>query len=304
MIGTTFRQLEIFVDAADLGSFRACADRHGITQVSVSGHIRSLERAFGRRLFNRSSGTAPELTDDGRRLYRHAVACLQRMRRLMTEFGHVKQTHARRRLVVAAPGFAIVRLSSMLASFGRQHPEWQVEVQPNDRRVSAGAARSDRADLTFIACLEGAAPAESRLVWREPLGLFVGSQHPLAARRGPIRARDLATFPLILLPRQFMLRAVLDGVTALLGIARNPVALLTDNVSLVRRALIQTDALACLFADAPMNDAGRGALVQLDPDLTLPSVEIRLLTPRSAPMQRAARSLLDLTEGRPKGVLT
>lgn len=304
MIGTTFRQLEIFVDVADLGSFRACADRHGITQVSVSGHIRAMERSFGRRLFNRSSGTAPELTDDGRRLYRLAVACLQRMRRLMTEFGQTQKVRVRRRLVVAAPGFAIVRLSQLLASFGRQHPEWEVEVQPNDRRVSASAARSDRADLTFVVCLEGAAPAESRLVWREPLGLFVGSQHPLAGRRGAVKARELTPYPLILLPRQFVLRPVLDGVMSLLGLSRNPVALLTDNVSLVRRALTQTDALGCLFADAPMSDAGRGALVQLDLDTTLPSVEVRLLTPRNAPMRRAARSLLEMTEALPKGTLT
>ena len=34
MLGITFRQLQVFVEAVDVGSFRACAERLGVTQVT------------------------------------------------------------------------------------------------------------------------------------------------------------------------------------------------------------------------------------------------------------------------------
>ena len=76
MLGITFRQLQVFVEAVDVGSFRACAERLGITQVSISDHIRSLERQVGRPLFERRRGATASLTEDGRVAYRHAVALL------------------------------------------------------------------------------------------------------------------------------------------------------------------------------------------------------------------------------------
>lgn len=61
----TFRQLEIFVEAAVDCNFRRTADRLGITQPAISKQIRALERSVGTILFLRKRGAAAELSADG-----------------------------------------------------------------------------------------------------------------------------------------------------------------------------------------------------------------------------------------------
>lgn len=63
----SFRQLEIFVAAANDPSFRRTAERFAITQPSVSNHIRSLESYLGYELFDRRRGVRPSLTPEGSR---------------------------------------------------------------------------------------------------------------------------------------------------------------------------------------------------------------------------------------------
>ncbi|QXT38927.1 LysR family transcriptional regulator [Gymnodinialimonas ceratoperidinii] len=53
-------QIETFLDLLDTGSFNRTADRLGVTQSTISGRVKALEKALGERLFERSrSGTQP-----------------------------------------------------------------------------------------------------------------------------------------------------------------------------------------------------------------------------------------------------
>jgi DNA-binding transcriptional LysR family regulator len=63
--------IETFLDLCETRSFHRTADRLGVTQSTVSGRIRALERATGRRLFTRGrAGT--ELTTEGLMFAPHA----------------------------------------------------------------------------------------------------------------------------------------------------------------------------------------------------------------------------------------
>ncbi len=65
--------IETFLDLCETRSFNRTADRLGITQSTVSGRVKALEKTLGRRLFLRSrSGTA--LTLEGIRFEPHARA--------------------------------------------------------------------------------------------------------------------------------------------------------------------------------------------------------------------------------------
>lgn len=65
--------IETFLDLCETRSFRRTAERLGVTQSTVSGRVRALETAVGRRLLERSrSGTA--LTTEGLRFEPHARA--------------------------------------------------------------------------------------------------------------------------------------------------------------------------------------------------------------------------------------
>lgn len=53
-------QIETFLDLLDTSSFNRTADRLSVTQSTISGRVKALEKALGERLFERSrSGTQP-----------------------------------------------------------------------------------------------------------------------------------------------------------------------------------------------------------------------------------------------------
>ena len=68
-------KLEVFLQVAQAGSFRAAAERLFITQPGVSQHIQDLERSLGRPLFHRGS-KGVTLTLEGRTLRDYAERIL------------------------------------------------------------------------------------------------------------------------------------------------------------------------------------------------------------------------------------
>jgi len=294
MIGLTFRQLQVFVDVVDLGSFRACADRLGITQVSVSGHIRAMERMVGHALFQRRQGATSELTENGHRLYRYAVPMLEQVQNLMRELGSDEEGRQRRRLIATGPGYVTFRLAEALAEFGQRYPEYQIEIDPNDTHPAVDAVMRGEADIGFHIGLEGSLPTSCEIFGREEIAFYVGRDHPLATYKS-ISAEDLSACPLIPLPRKDRLRDVIDAVMAGLGIAGNPIALQTANPRLARQTLFQGKAMACLFTQMALADVQAGKLVALSLTENLPMIEVGVVFSKRLAARRAAHDLLALS---------
>jgi DNA-binding transcriptional LysR family regulator len=294
MLGLTFRQLQVFVEVVDLGSFRACADRLGITQVSVSGHIRSMERLVGHALFHRRQGATSELTENGHLLYRYAVPMLEQAHDLMRELGSTEAGRLRRRLIATGPGYVTFRLAGVLAEFGERFPEYQIEIEPNDSYPAADAVARGDADIGFHIGVEGTLPASCEFVGREKIAFYVGRDHPLATRN-IVSAEDLSACPLIPLPRKDRLRDVVEAVMARLGVSGNPVALQTANPVLAQRTLLQGKAMACLFAQMAQVEVDLGNLVELPLPETLPMIEVGVVFSRRIAARRAAAELLALS---------
>ncbi|NVK41710.1 MAG: LysR family transcriptional regulator [Oceanospirillaceae bacterium] len=77
----TTEQLRAFLAVVEEGSFRGAATRVFKTQSTVSAAVRSLEDAFGFRLFSRE-GYRPVLTVEGRAFYRQAKRVLGQVQEL------------------------------------------------------------------------------------------------------------------------------------------------------------------------------------------------------------------------------
>ena len=71
----TLAQIETFYWIARLGSFHAAARQLCVTQPSVSGRIRELERELGCALFDRTGGRA-RLTETGKAIRQQAETML------------------------------------------------------------------------------------------------------------------------------------------------------------------------------------------------------------------------------------
>lgn len=71
----TLKQLRIFVDVADCGSFTRAGTAHGISQSAVSQNILKLERLLGQKIIDRDRHHC-STTMYGKSVYEHAKRVL------------------------------------------------------------------------------------------------------------------------------------------------------------------------------------------------------------------------------------
>lgn len=122
----SFAHLEALIAIAELGSFRAAADRLGVTQPTISMRVKELEQSLSTTLFDRSR-YRPQLTADGRAILNYA----QRMMVLMREMrGAVLEGAGMAGTIRlgAADTFALTCLPTLLARLEDRFPRLKVAL--------------------------------------------------------------------------------------------------------------------------------------------------------------------------------
>lgn len=149
----TLRQLDIFVSAAQCGSFALTADRFGISQPAVSDHIRTLEKHLGQHLFDRRRGTTAVLTRAGEELLARATGLLSASESLRQETPpHIAEGRSIVRLAVT-PRVRDTYVKPMLARIFRDLPNLDVQIcPPVPIAACATALEAGELDLVVTAC--------------------------------------------------------------------------------------------------------------------------------------------------------
>lgn len=128
---TEFDALAVFALVAEERSFRAAADRLGVTRSAVSQTIRRLEERLGIALVQRTTRSV-SLTEAGARLYDEAAPALAELRSALD---------ATRNLIGAPQGQLRLAVSSiaesflsgpMLAAFAAAHPNVHLDIVVTD----------------------------------------------------------------------------------------------------------------------------------------------------------------------------
>jgi DNA-binding transcriptional LysR family regulator len=145
-MGFTFRQLEIFVQAAADGSFRRTADRLGISQPAISRQIRQLEERLGQTLFLRTRGVAVTLSDEGRALLADSQELLVQQERLQR-----RPAGDRLRLKIATGEYLLNSvIRPALPELHRRFPRIGFEFQqPSNQKTMQDLVRAGRIDLAI-----------------------------------------------------------------------------------------------------------------------------------------------------------
>ncbi|KAA2212201.1 LysR family transcriptional regulator [Teichococcus oryzae] len=180
--------LAIFATVAEERSFRAAADRLGVTRSAVSQSIRRLEEKLGTALFRRTTRSVG-LTEAGEKL---RIDIAPAIAELGLAMDHVRDLGGapRGRLRLAVSSIAESFLSGpLLAGFGRAFPEVQLDVLVTD----------EEGDIVQMGFDAGVRLGE--VIEQDMIAIPVsGDQHQLAvcspsyrAERGePRHPRDLA----------------------------------------------------------------------------------------------------------------
>lgn len=137
-----FNALAVFALVAEERSFRAAADRMGVTRSAVSQTIRKLEETLGIALVNRTTRSVA-LTEAGERLYAETAPALLEMQGALDSAANLSGT-PRGRLNLAVSSIAEGFLSGpLLGSFLDRNPDVKMHITVTDEEFDIVAQGYD-----------------------------------------------------------------------------------------------------------------------------------------------------------------
>lgn len=274
MQNVSVRRLAVFCAVARYESFIAAAEALGITQPSVSDHIRLLERSLGVSLFERHRGRAPQLTDAGRALLTHSQALLNGLHTVRSDSGASATAKSVIRFACHRP-VATAVLPDTLAQFASNYPGVELSMQAGTSDEVIKKVRTGSADIGMYLGLS--APTSSKFdavnAGHEVFELVVGINHPLA-RKGKIAVADLIQCPFI---RSDHTSRYAQDVTVMLskvGLQSTRIASRVTEFNTARALALQGVGVWCTLRRGVQNDLDNGTLTALKVDI--PSLQMPL----------------------------
>lgn len=287
----TLRQFEVFAAVVRDGSFRRSAAKLGVSQVSISEHVRMLERRLGVELFDRQPGKAPTLTEKGVRTHRQIVEILAAVDDLVASTGNTGPSQAQQ-INLAVHSFLMRDLPAKLAQFRAAHPEIELRadsaLHSQEEILQLVAAR--KLDLAWFFALDDV--PNTQFVRNERLAVFVGKDHPLASA-ATVTAEQLAACPAIQLTDHDPLHALVNRALISIGLQNRAIGVETDDFGLILGTVQRCYGYACMFENTFAQEEASFGLVQLKMDRQLPPLQVRLAR---RPMAQSDPLLTELAE--------
>ncbi|MDO4700076.1 MAG: LysR family transcriptional regulator [Moraxella sp.] len=126
-MNVTLRQLKAFASIAECKSFTKAADELHLTQSSLSGLIKEMEKNLEVRLFDRTTRQL-YLSDAGERLLPYALRILSELRLLDNEITNLKDFHQGKIRLAASQQLAASAMPELINRFVKAHPNIQVTL--------------------------------------------------------------------------------------------------------------------------------------------------------------------------------
>jgi DNA-binding transcriptional LysR family regulator len=189
--------LQALVAVAERGSFSRAAEQLFVTQPAISKRIAALEHELDTALFDRV-GHRIILTEAGRALLpraRDILAAVDDSRRLVANLaGRVSGTLS----FGTSHHIGLHRLPPYLREFSQHYPDVELDIHFMDSEAACNAVEHGELELGVVTLpLNPQETLRTVRVWRDPLAVMVGKDHPLARRR-TVRPADLAPYTAIL----------------------------------------------------------------------------------------------------------
>jgi len=213
------KQLEYFVQVAELGSFSKAAVVLDIAQPALSRQVRSLETELHQQLFLRN-GRGVTLTDAGKRLFDHSVAVLQLMAHAREDLGASRNEPVGRVTIGLPPSMGRQLTLPLIDRFKKELPSARLAIVEGLSTHIVEWVTTGRIDIGLVYNPEAQPGLEITPLLQEQLGLV--SHAPKGKRKRaalpPLPMKELSRYPLIVPERIHAMRRLLDTQAALAGI--------------------------------------------------------------------------------------
>ncbi|MGA7999517.1 MAG: LysR substrate-binding domain-containing protein [Bradyrhizobium sp.] len=213
------KQLEYFVQVAELGSFSKAAVVLDIAQPALSRQVRSLETELHQQLFLRN-GRGVTLTDAGKRLFDHSVAVLQLMAHAREDLGASRDEPIGRVTIGLPPSMGRQLTLPLIDRFKKELPAARLAIVEGLSTHIVEWVTTGRIDIGLVYNPEAQPGLEITPLLQEQLGLV---SHAAKGKRKrpallPLPMKELSRYPLIVPERVHAMRRLLDTQAALAGI--------------------------------------------------------------------------------------
>ncbi|ODJ63938.1 LysR substrate-binding domain-containing protein [Brochothrix thermosphacta] len=213
------RHLHYFLTLCEELHFSEAAFKIGISQPTLSQQIRVLEGEVGVPLFDRL-GKKTVQTEAGLILQRYAIKAIKELENAQTAIDDLKDAYSGTLRVAVLPSDLDYHLTELLVAFHRAFPSVHIEVIPsidipnkvllNEVDIGLALVEPTHSQLT------------ARPIFKESYCLFVSKKSHLATRK-KIEISELADIPLILYPKGFYGRDLIDRWCLTQGIRVEPI---------------------------------------------------------------------------------
>jgi len=210
------KQLEYFVQVAELGSFSKAAVVLDIAQPALSRQVRALETELHQQLFLRN-GRGVALTDAGKRLFDHSVAVLQLVSHAREDLGASRDEPVGRVTIGLPPSIGRQFTLPLIDRFKKELPAARLAIVEGLSSHIVEWVTTGRVDVGLVYNPNAQPGLEIVPLLQEELGLvsFAKDKSKAAA---PLPMKELSRYPLIVPERVHAMRRLLETQAALAGV--------------------------------------------------------------------------------------
>lgn len=194
-----FKQLQSYITVVKYKSFTVAAEKLGISQPTISTHIRILEAELGIRLVSRNAKSF-EITRKGWEVYESAQEILRIWERMINRWGEEDEKVIR--LGVSTIPSAYI-LPEVLPDFRKRHDGVRFEISQGDSRSIIDAVRNGGYDLGLVGMRTEDDALEFQPFYHDRMVLITPVEEPYLSMREqePVPLKELFAEPMILRER-------------------------------------------------------------------------------------------------------
>jgi LysR family nitrogen assimilation transcriptional regulator len=211
------KQLEYFVQVAELGSFSKAAVVLDIAQPALSRQVRALETELREQLFLRN-GRGVALTEPGKRLFDHSVGILQLVTQARDDLGRSRDAPVGRVTIGLPPSIGRQLTLPLIDRFQREWPAARLAIVEGLSTHIVEWVTTGRVDVGLVYNPEAQPGIEITPVLQEALGLVSRAPPGKRSRPAPLPMAELSGYPLIVPERVHAMRRLLETQAALAGV--------------------------------------------------------------------------------------
>lgn len=287
-------QIRVFVELINCGSATKAADKLGLANSAISRRLKELEDRLGIQLVLRTTRTM-SLTDAGRQFYTRCTRILEDIQEAEDEVTE-NNSELSGQLSIATPwSFGVSHLSPAVSEFMHRHPNVQIDLDMNDRRVDLVSEGIDVA--IRIGKLEDSSLIARRIA---PVSHVVCASPDYLQRNGtPSTPEQLSEhqglcYANLKAPDQWFYFDELGN----RNIVKVPVRLKSSNGDALRNAAIAGLGILCEPSFIVYRAIRRGLLVPILTDYKWYEMEVYAVYPQTRHLSAKTRAFIDFLVNR------